>query len=104
MGFEYLETPGVLTEKCFPYTSENGVVPTCPSTCVQGKWKRYRCIPGSTVQVYSSEEIRHEIYNNGPVVAGFLVYTDFLNYKSGIYKYTEGEFEFGHFTRMVGWG
>ena len=49
IGFEYLETPGVLTEKCFPYTSENGVVPTCPSTCVQGKWKRYRCIPGSTV-------------------------------------------------------
>lgn len=31
----------------------------------------------------NEEQIRAEIFRNGPVVAGFNVYTDFLQYKSG---------------------
>lgn len=34
--------------------------------------------------IYRNEEqIKAEIFSNGPVVAGFEVYSDFLHYKSG---------------------
>jgi cathepsin B len=41
---------------------------------------------------------------NGPVQTGFEVYEDFLHYKSGIYKYTDGIILGGHAVKIVGWG
>ncbi|VVC29644.1 Cysteine peptidase, cysteine active site,Peptidase C1A, papain C-terminal,Cysteine peptidase [Cinara cedri] len=52
----------------------------------------------------SEEEIMAEIYKHGPVQAGFYVYTDFMYYKSGIYRYTRGEIEGGHAIKIIGWG
>ena len=40
----------------------------------------------------------------GPVSAGFTVYTDFLTYKSGVYRQTSGSPEGGHAVRIIGWG
>ena len=34
----------------------------------------------------------------------FDVYSDFFNYKSGIYKYTSGKNEGGHAVKILGWG
>ena len=42
--------------------------------------------------------------NYGPVENCFIVYEDFLNYTSGIYDHTWGEFVFGHCVKVVGWG
>lgn len=44
-------------------------------------------LPGcSSYSVSSSEkEIMAEIFKNGPVEAAFTVYSDFLQYKSGVY-------------------
>ena len=36
--------------------------------------------------------IKAEIYNNGPVEASFDVYSDFYNYKSGIYRRVLGRY------------
>jgi len=33
-----------------------------------------------------------------------MVYQDFMNYKSGVYKYTSGGLLGGHAVKMVGWG
>jgi len=41
---------------------------------------------------------------NGPVETGFTVYADFMNYKSGIYKYVSGRQEGGHAVKIIGWG
>jgi cathepsin B len=41
---------------------------------------------------------------NGPVEAAFSVYSDFLEYKSGVYHHTTGSFLGGHAVKIVGWG
>lgn len=35
--------------------------------------------------------LKQELYANGSVEVGFLVYTDFFYYKSGIYKVQKGK-------------
>jgi len=34
----------------------------------------------------------------------FNVYSDFMNYASGIYKHTSGYLEGGHAVKILGWG
>jgi len=34
----------------------------------------------------------------------FNVYSDFMNYKSGIYQHTSGYLEGGHAIKILGWG
>lgn len=41
---------------------------------------------------------------NGPMMVGLTVYEDFMNYKSGIYKYTTGNPVGGHAIKLIGWG
>jgi len=41
---------------------------------------------------------------NGPVEAAFTVYSDFLSYKSGVYKHVSGDEEGGHAIKILGWG
>eukprot|EP00960_Hanusia_phi_P077858 768749-Hanusia_phi.AAC.10 len=46
-----------------------------------------------------------EIYLNGPVEAGFRVYTSFMSYKSGVYHHRILDImEGGHAIKIVGWG
>ena len=52
----------------------------------------------------SIEETQHEIYNNGPVMVGLVVYEDLYNYRSGVYEYTAGGYIGGHAIRAFGWG
>ncbi|KIH54151.1 papain family cysteine protease [Ancylostoma duodenale] len=42
--------------------------------------------------------------NYGPVVASMVVYTDFYDYKEGIYVHTGGSEEGGHAVKIIGWG
>ena len=32
------------------------------------------------------------------------IYTDFFNYKSGVYKHTTGSYAGGHAIKVLGWG
>ncbi|KAF6199518.1 hypothetical protein GE061_007544 [Apolygus lucorum] len=41
---------------------------------------------------------------NGPIVAGFVMYEDFLFYKSGVYQHVGGKPLAGHAVRVLGWG
>lgn len=41
---------------------------------------------------------------NGPVEGAFTVYSDFMSYKSGVYKHTTGSVEGGHAIKILGWG
>lgn len=40
----------------------------------------------------------------GAAEVGFNVMEDFMNYRSGIYKYREGRQLGGHAVKIVGWG
>ncbi|VDP40378.1 unnamed protein product [Soboliphyme baturini] len=48
--------------------------------------------------------IMHEMYNNGPVTASFIVYEDFTYYKKGVYKHMWGKYSGRHAVRVIGWG
>ncbi|KAK7605419.1 hypothetical protein V9T40_007277 [Parthenolecanium corni] len=54
---------------------------------------------------YNDETTKQELYNNGPLVASFWVYPDFMLYKSGIYEHKLGYYPLGlHAVKIVGWG
>ena len=103
---EYLEKPGLVTEECFPYTSGAGEAPDCPKQkCTgTGKWKEYKCQHSSTVINDEVDAIKSDIYENGPVETGFEVFDDFMQYKSGVYRYTTGNLLGGHAVKIIGWG
>ena len=35
---------------------------------------------------------------------GFVVYEDFMNYKSGVYHHVSGKMLGGHAVKIIGWG
>jgi cathepsin B len=102
---EFLESTGLVSDDCFPYVSGNGTVPVCPTKCTNGgKWTKNKCIHKSTTISWSPDEVKADLYENGPVETGFTVYEDFMSYKSGIYRYTNGEELGGHAVKIIGWG
>ena len=107
-AWTYLTTFGAVTETCLPYTSGNGTVSLCPanSLCADGTTtgQKYHSAVGTVVNPYTVTAIKTEIYNNGPVEAGFTVYNDFFNYKSGVYHHVSGKVAGGHAVKMIGWG
>ncbi|CAG9830178.1 unnamed protein product [Diabrotica balteata] len=58
----------------------------------------------SVAHFTSVPNIQKEILTNGPVEAAFNVYSDFVNYKSGVYQHVAGTLLGGHAVRILGWG
>ncbi|CAL8094482.1 unnamed protein product [Calicophoron daubneyi] len=50
------------------------------------------------------ELIQREIMTNGPVVAAFEVFTDFVNISKGVYIHRSGKSLGYHAVRVIGWG
>nr|ATU82521.1 venom C1A protease 3 [Lethocerus distinctifemur] len=48
--------------------------------------------------------IQTEIMTNGPVEGAFSVYSDFVQYKEGVYQHVAGSMLGGHAIRILGWG
>ncbi|CAH8431157.1 unnamed protein product [Heterobilharzia americana] len=82
--------------------------PKCQQKCQSSYKTSYegdKHFGGSSYNVINDEKaIQKEIMLNGPVEAAFTVYSDFLNYKSGIYKHTTMDVLGGHAIRILGWG
>lgn len=49
-------------------------------------------------------QIMAELMANGPPVAAFTVYEDFIHYKSGVYQPHSDQVLGGHAVRVIGWG
>jgi cathepsin B len=70
--------------------------PTYTNDRIRGR-TAYRVLGGENV-------IMPEILNNGPVTAAFMVYQDFMTYRSGVYQYRTGAYLGGHAIKIIGWG
>jgi len=106
LAWEYMEWAGVLTLACFPYTSGNGDVPECISTCDSNDpYKKYYA-NSLSIETYLTEwEIQNAILNDGPVEGTMQVYSDFPTYSSGVYvAASNATWLGGHAIKMVGWG
>jgi len=106
-AWNYLENTGIVTDSCLPYVSGDGrTVPHCPhGTCKDTeKFTKFRAVSNKSKALTSPSQIKAEIYANGPVQTGFIVYEDFMHYKSGVYKHVSGGQLGGHAVKIVGWG
>lgn len=102
----YLEKSGAVSEDCFPYTSgTSGVNGPCETKCANGDaWKKYKCKAGSRVLAATPDQIKTEIFANGPMETRFDVYQDFFSYSSGVYQHVSGGLAGGHAIKILGWG
>ncbi|XP_053674007.1 cathepsin B-like [Anopheles nili] len=82
--------------------------PRCTRFCQPGynvtyvEDKRYGRVAYSVPK--DEERIMYELYNFGPVQASFSMYTDFVQYKSGVYRHTFGVRVGTHSVKLMGWG
>ncbi|CAJ0594735.1 unnamed protein product [Cylicocyclus nassatus] len=95
-----------------PYYGEclkdNEVAPPCRKQCQFRYEKDYsvdKIFADSAEFVNASElAIQTELFTNGPVQAGFIVYDDFRYYQKGVYVHTWFGEAGGHAVRIIGWG
>ncbi|CAH0395844.1 unnamed protein product [Bemisia tabaci] len=88
---------------------EEAATPKCKRFCTNPYYRiQYSHDRQSTFDAFYMENnvpyIQWEIMHNGPLVASFVLYADFLPYKSGVYVHTEGRKIGGHAARIIGWG
>jgi len=123
-AWQYWADSGIVEEGCwsYPFPScdhhTSGSTNPCPSQEFSNKPCPNKCAAtwvgpswssnlhrGKSVYSLSGEsDIMNEIYKNGPVETAFTVYSDFLTYKSGVYRHTSGGALGGHAVKFVGWG
>ena len=106
-AFDYFTEIGVTTEKCNPYESQTGKVPSCKKTCKNPSdpLVRYKCKAGTSKYLpHDLEKLKTELMDNGPIAATFIVYRDFYYYKGGIYYHQTGEYLGVHAVEAIGWG
>jgi len=104
----YLRLFGIVTDECKPYTSGSGKVELCTflkSGCSNGNaaYKKYKA--KNFYYLPTINQMKQNIMDKGPIETGFMVYDDFLNYKSGVYKKSaNAKLLGGHAVKIVGWG
>jgi hypothetical protein len=52
----------------------------------------------------STDRVKREIMANGPLVAEFILYQDFLAYSGGIYQHSTGDRLGFYYAKILGWG
>merc|ERR1711991_391595 len=102
LAWDYFEAHGVPTWECDPYVSGGGDSRTgdCPSQCKDNLFKAKLL---STHGYHSPSSIKAAIYADGPVTGTMEVYSDFMNYKSGVYSHKTGSLLGGHAIFIEGW-
>lgn len=97
----YLKSTGVPPEYCFPYKAKDLSCSPCQN------WINRKATIKSWKNVTNSNEDRTAIFNalqKGPVIGWLEVYSDFDNYKSGIYEKTPGaSYDGDHLISIVGY-
>ncbi|EPT25121.1 cathepsin B [Toxoplasma gondii ME49] len=58
----------------------------------------------SAYSLRSRDDVKRDMMTHGPVSGAFMVYEDFLSYKSGVYKHVSGLPVGGHAIKIIGWG
>lgn len=97
----FIKDEGLPTEECVPWAEQES---SCPNSCTgKGEFKKRKC----TKVIYSSTErdARFELTITGPLTCMFDMYTDFLDYKSGIYyKVSTKLHEAKKAAKLIGYG
>lgn len=102
-SWNFLKNTGIPTDACYPYVAGGGVASKCNKTCQDGSpLKLYKT--KNIVEMSSESEVEADLVKNGPVETGFMVYQDFISYKTGVYHHVSGGLLGGHAVKIVGYG
>lgn len=102
--WDYLYMVGVVEESCFPYTAMHGHLEKCENTCVDESQRFRKYLAGYKSFLGDPETIMSSLPKNGPVSATMTVYSDFMNYKGGIYQHVSGEQQGNQAVVIIGYG
>ncbi|CAK9294025.1 unnamed protein product [Gordionus sp. m RMFG-2023] len=82
--------------------------PKCVTHCESSYNRTYKDDKNFAKKIYyvpfDPKQIQSEIMQYGPVEAIMIVFEDFLQYKSGVYKHVTGDLVGGHAVKIIGWG
>jgi C1A family cysteine protease len=99
LNADYLQSTGLPPASYYPYTATDG---TCSDA--QAGWQSHTYKIGSWNSVDQDlSAIKSALATTGPLPTAFMVYEDFMNYKSGVYSYTSGKQLGGHGVLIVGY-
>jgi len=93
--------------KLQPCSKKETKTPKCSKKCEDGysvSFKEDKHFGDKVYSVRGEQNIMQELVTKGPVEAAFTVYSDFLQYKSGVYKHTTGSPLGGHAIKIMGYG
>ena len=117
----FLYNSGIVTEECFPFSSGYKTIKSCPKKCIKDEipFNKYKAKNAYIANIDKNnfyemmEIIFYELYNNGPIIAGFVAYDDFMSLDKNIcnkdnYIYSHNwnfpESRGGHDVVIVGYG
>jgi len=117
----FLFNSGLVTEECFPFSSGDKIIESCPKKCIKDEipFNKYKAKNAYIANIDKNnfyemmEIIFYELYNNGPITTGFNVYGDFMSLDKNIcnkdnYIYSHdwnfSEVIGGHDVVIVGYG
>ncbi|MDD5209186.1 MAG: C1 family peptidase [Elusimicrobiales bacterium] len=95
----FLKKTGLPAESAYPYTATDGSCATAAAGWQTGAKKIGAW--GSVSQDLNT--IKTALVKYGPLPIAFMVYEDFMHYKTGIYSYTTGKQLGGHAVLLVGY-
>lgn len=93
------KSKGVVDEACYPYDLSKT---KCDGLC-SNHASRTTKITGYKAVTSKPNDIKQHVSTKGPVCACMIVYGDFYNYKSGVYKHVSGNKLGGHCVTIVGY-
>ena len=96
---DYLRSTGLPPEKYYPYTAADGA---CSNAAPDWQKAAYQIGAWASVSQKLSA-IKAALATYGPLPIAFMVYEDFMHYKSGIYSYAAGKKLGGHAVLLVGY-
>jgi len=96
-ALNFAKDTGVCTDSCYPYKAKNQPCNPCKD------WASQVTQVEAWHGISSTADMKTWLSTKGPLLTAFTVYSDFYNYKSGVYKHTSGKVEGGHAVCCVGY-
>ena len=102
VAWDYIKKNGITSNDCLSYKNrQNNCNLNCDSSNIQ--FKKY--FSGEAIFLEDENSIKKEIMKNGPVTSMMNIYSDYYDYKSGIYSHSSGNSILGfHAIVIIGWG
>jgi C1A family cysteine protease len=100
-ALNYLKNYGTPDESCSPYQAQSGGA-SCSNSCPDWQSRAFKIASWSWVA--NNPSALQAALMNGPLVAGFNVYTDFFSYRGGVYHYDgHSSLAGGHAIVIIGY-